>query len=87
MRPLFLYAVPAILNAYFKAITFRSWGLRNVSDSAVNASNKQYSDGNIDYLVRIPPGWTPSRSKDTGLPVIYLHGLGFGLVSPTPLPG
>jgi hypothetical protein len=53
---------------------------------AINASNKQYSDGNIDYLVRIPPGWTPSQSKDTGLPVIYLHGLGFGLVSPTPGP-
>jgi len=47
----------------------------------VGASNDQYSDGGIDYLVRIPPGWTPSRTQDTGLPVIYLHGLGFGLVS------
>jgi len=47
----------------------------------VGASNDQYSDGNIDYLVRIPPGWTPSQSRDAGLPVIYLHGLGFGLVS------
>jgi hypothetical protein len=54
--------------------------------TAVVASYDQYSDGEIDYLVRIPPGWNSSRSKDTGLPVIYLHGLGFGLVSFIPCP-
>lgn len=45
------------------------------------ATHDQYSEGEIDYLVRIPPGWTPSRTQDTSLPVVYLHGLGFGLVS------
>ena len=54
---------------------------------AIFASNEQYSDGKIDYLVRVPPGWTSSGVKETGLPVIHLHGLGFGLVRPLPLPG
>jgi hypothetical protein len=33
MRPLLLCTVPALLNAYLVAITFRSWGLRTVSES------------------------------------------------------
>lgn len=34
------------------------------------------------YLIRIPLGWTPEkgRSDPDAMPVVYFHGLGFGLV-------
>lgn len=34
------------------------------------------------YLLRIPPGWTPEigRTQRNAVPVVYLHGLGFGLL-------
>lgn len=33
------------------------------------------------YLIRIPPGWTPEKalSERNSMPIVYLHGLGFGL--------
>jgi len=43
----------------------------------------QYTEGEIDYLIRIPPGWTPERNdtRSNSVPLVYLQGLGFGLVS------
>jgi hypothetical protein len=47
------------------------------------ADEVQYREGEIDYLIRIPPGWTPERNDERSncVPVVYLQGLGFGLVS------
>jgi hypothetical protein len=44
----------------------------------------QYREGDIEYLIRIPPGWTPEKgmTQANAMPVVYLHGLGFGLVRP-----
>jgi hypothetical protein len=37
----------------------------------------------IDYLIRVPLGWTPEmgRCMCNCIPIVYLHGLDFGLVS------
>ena len=43
---------------------------------------RQYTDGEIGYLVRVPLGWTPAkaRSDTRSMPIVYWHGLGFGLL-------
>lgn len=38
------------------------------------------------YLIRIPPGWTPEEGErdPNQTPVVFFHGLGFGLVRALP---
>lgn len=33
------------------------------------------------YLVRVPRGWTPDHELAKSDPIVFIHGLGFGLVS------
>lgn len=48
------------------------------------------ADARCRYLLRMPPEWTPEKQDTQGWdPILYIHGLGFGLVSvrsktPTP---
>lgn len=35
----------------------------------------------ISYLLRIPKGWTPERQLAKSDPIVFIHGLGFGLLS------
>ncbi|RXK38174.1 hypothetical protein M231_04548 [Tremella mesenterica] len=68
LRPLFLYALTNLTNWYLRDFQYPSEGLH------------LYREGEIDYLLRIPNGWTPTKGRHltNNMPVIYLHGLGFG---------
>jgi hypothetical protein len=41
-----------------------------------------YREGPVEYLIPIPKGWTPDkgRTHPNAMPIVYLHGLGFGLI-------
>ncbi|KAK4685996.1 hypothetical protein P7C73_g4139, partial [Tremellales sp. Uapishka_1] len=70
-RPLILYALTNAINWWLREIVYPAHGM------------SFYTQDGIDYLIRIPKGWTAERGKThpNAMPVIYLHGLGFGLVS------
>lgn len=69
-RPLILYALSNSIN----------WALRELW-YPYNGMGL-YTEGGIDYFIRIPKGWTPEigRTRPNAMPVVYLHGLGFGLL-------
>nr|WVH01958.1 uracil phosphoribosyltransferase [Naematelia aurantialba] len=69
-RPLILYALTNAIN----------WGLEQVVYPFAGMGH--YKEGDIEYLIRIPAGWTPEKGRiaPNAIPVIYLHGLGFGLL-------
>lgn len=48
----------------------------------MHSSTLAYSELTISYLLRIPEGWTPEkgRHEPNAMPIVYLHGLGFGLL-------
>ncbi|WVO13818.1 hypothetical protein L204_101441 [Cryptococcus depauperatus] len=69
-RPLILYAVTNIVNIWLREIVYPFQGMA------------LYREGDIEYLIRIPKGWTPKKGRKVpnAMPVVYLHGLGFGLL-------
>ncbi|KAL1407461.1 hypothetical protein Q8F55_006894 [Vanrija albida] len=69
-RPFIIYAFANVVN----------WWLINVVYPWRGA--RIYREGDIDLIVRIPPGWTPEkgRTERNALPIVYLHGLGFGML-------
>lgn len=42
----------------------------------------QYKQGALEYLVRIPRGWSAEKghADPNSMPVVFFHGLGFGLL-------
>lgn len=72
-RPLILYALSNTIN----------WMITDIRLSYLGMG--RYSHDGVDYLIRIPPGWTPEkgRSDPKAMPVLYLYGLGFGLLQNT----
>jgi hypothetical protein len=69
-RPLLLYALANTIN----------WSLANIRLPYLGMG--RYTEGGVDYLIRIPPGWTPEmgRRDPNAMPILFLHGLGFGLL-------
>ncbi|ORY34890.1 hypothetical protein BCR39DRAFT_515410 [Naematelia encephala] len=69
-RPLILYALTNAINWCLEKVVYPFAGMG------------LYKEGDIEYLVRIPAGWTPEKGRtvDNAMPIVYLHGLGFGLL-------
>ncbi|ODO00734.1 hypothetical protein L198_03060 [Cryptococcus wingfieldii CBS 7118] len=69
-RPLILYAVTNLINMALREVVYPFQGVA------------LYREGDIEYLIRIPHGWTPEKGRTVpnAMPVVYLHGLGFGLL-------
>ena len=69
-RPLLLYTLTGAFNTVLDLRYLRSLGMKRV----------RAPSGHLDVLVRVPPGWTAQVSGQRPPPVLYLHGLGFGLM-------
>lgn len=42
---------------------------------------RRHREGSTNYIIRIPPGWTPStNAPESQQPLLFIHGLGMGLV-------
>ncbi|WRT69556.1 uncharacterized protein IL334_006543 [Kwoniella shivajii] len=69
-RPLILYALTNAINLFLQKVVYPYQGMG------------LYREGDVEYLIRIPKGWTPEkgRTEPNAIPVVYLHGLGFGLL-------
>ncbi|EJU06079.1 hypothetical protein DACRYDRAFT_112859 [Dacryopinax primogenitus] len=68
-RPLVMYAVVGLLS-----YSFRVW-------YQVQHGFQVRRFGEIDYLLRIPEGWTPALGQQARhAPVVLFHGLGIGLM-------
>ncbi|WWD20201.1 hypothetical protein CI109_104677 [Kwoniella shandongensis] len=69
-RPLILYALSNLVNTWLREVVYPYQGMG------------LYREGEIEYLIRIPKDWTPEKGKTVpnALPVVYMHGLGFGLL-------
>ncbi|WVQ79387.1 hypothetical protein IAT38_001484 [Cryptococcus sp. DSM 104549] len=69
-RPLILYAFSNLVNLWLQEVVYPYQGMG------------LYREGDIEYLIRIPKDWTPElgRKVPNKMPVVYLHGLGFGLL-------
>lgn len=69
-RPLFINTLNNGANCYIRNITLPRLGMTH------------HIQGDMEYLVRIPQGWTPEigRTDPKAMPIMYLHGLGFGLI-------
>lgn len=69
-RPLILYALSGTINWFLQRVLYPFMGMA------------MYREGDMEYLIRIPEGWTPERAAEhpNAVPVIYMHGLGFGLL-------
>ena len=66
-RPLVKYLVTNLFNYLMQQRVAR-------------AGFRKYSDGGIEYLLRIPAGWDAhAPSGGAGLPTMFIHGLGMGL--------
>lgn len=65
-RPFIIYAIANAINTFLKDVLYP---MRGVELCRV---------GDIDYFVRIPPGWTPERGRNerNAMPIVYMHGLG-----------
>ncbi|TCD68184.1 hypothetical protein EIP91_011355 [Steccherinum ochraceum] len=63
-RPLVWYLVVSVVN----------WGLRWRLESKWHARRGTFEG--LDYILRIPPDWSPSTGQR---PVVFMHGLGLGL--------
>lgn len=69
-RPFIIYVLSNITNWFIRDILYPHQGVQ------------LHREGDIEYLLRIPPGWTPEKGKlmSNAMPIVYLHGLGFGLL-------
>lgn len=69
-RPFILFAVSNAINWWLREVVYPFWGMG------------LYREGPVEYLIRIPKGWTAEkgRNQPNAMPVVYLHGLGFGLL-------
>lgn len=69
-RPFLIYAIANVVNWFLLRIWYPHKGATI------------YQEDGIDFVVRIPEGWTPERGRTepNAMPVVYLHGLGFGLL-------
>ncbi|WWC65979.1 uncharacterized protein I303_108601 [Kwoniella dejecticola CBS 10117] len=69
-RPLILYAVTNVINLFLQEVVYPYQGMG------------LYREGDMEYLIRIPKGWTPEKGKtvSNAIPIVYMHGLGFGLL-------
>ncbi|KAL0250013.1 hypothetical protein I308_103316 [Cryptococcus tetragattii IND107] len=69
-RPLILYALTNVMNFWLRRVVYPYQGMG------------LYREGDIEYLIRIPKNWTPDKGRKipNAMPVVYLHGLGFGLL-------
>ncbi|WWD04281.1 hypothetical protein V865_002349 [Kwoniella europaea PYCC6329] len=69
-RPLILYAATNVINLFLQEVVYPYQGMG------------LYREGDIEYLIRIPKDWTPEKGKTVpnAMPVVFLHGLGFGLL-------
>ncbi|GFZ43636.1 hypothetical protein JCM24511_01356 [Saitozyma sp. JCM 24511] len=69
-RPFILFAVSNAINWWLREVVYPFWGMG------------LYREGPVEYLIRIPKGWTAEkgRTQPNAMPVVYLHGLGFGLL-------
>jgi hypothetical protein len=69
-RPLLLYAISSGVNWWLREVVYPFQGMRLCRE------------GPVEYLIRIPKGWTPDkgRTHPNAMPIVYLHGLGFGLM-------
>ncbi|WVQ96095.1 hypothetical protein IAU59_003196 [Kwoniella sp. CBS 9459] len=69
-RPLIMYVLTNLINQFLQRVVYPYQGMG------------LYREGEIDYLIRIPKGWTPEKGRTVpnAMPVVYLHGLGFGLL-------
>ncbi|KAJ9097607.1 hypothetical protein QFC21_004641 [Naganishia friedmannii] len=75
-RPLFIYALLAFAEAQM---------LRTVYGNQLGF--QLYREGDMDYLLRLPADWTPQKQDAEGCdPILFLHGLGVGLVSASRIP-
>ncbi|WWC73569.1 uncharacterized protein I206_107541 [Kwoniella pini CBS 10737] len=69
-RPLILYVLTNMINLFLQEVVYPYQGMG------------LYREGDMEYLIRIPKDWTPEKGKRVAnaIPVVYLHGLGFGLL-------
>lgn len=69
-RPLLLYAISSGVNWWLREVVYTFQGM------------SLHREGPIEYLIRIPKDWTPDkgRTHPSAMPIVYLHGLGFGLM-------
>lgn len=65
-RPLILYLVVAALqNGVLAATKLKGF--------------KEFKDGNVKYLCRVPKDWIPNRNgTESTRPLVFIHGLGMG---------
>lgn len=80
-RPFFIYAIANSLNWYLRTKLYPSRGVGLYREG--NIEWVLWGDGaDWSYFVRIPPGWTPEKAtkERNSIPIVYMHGLGFGLV-------
>lgn len=66
-RPLIIYFFASLINWWLKTVVYRRMGA------------KVYRSGDMEYLLRIPDDWTEEMVEEERAPVVYIHGLGFGL--------
>lgn len=69
-RPFLIYAVANAINWFLLRVWYPHKGAT------------VYREGGIDFVVRVPSGWTPERGRTepNAMPIVYMHGLGFGLL-------
>jgi hypothetical protein len=69
-RPLLLHAISSGVNCWLREVVQSFQGMMLCRE------------GPVEYLIRIPKGWTPDkgRTHPNAMPIVYLHGLGFGLI-------
>lgn len=69
-RPLMFYVIGNSLNYLIRTCVLPSLGMTH------------HIEGDVEYMIRIPRGWTSERGRTdpNATPVMYLHGLGFGLI-------
>lgn len=64
-----------------KARWSRSRTICQTIQTCIRANNARLGRS---YLVRIPKGWNPERQLAKSDPIVFIHGLGFGLLSVSP---
>ncbi|KAI5455099.1 hypothetical protein NCC49_002370 [Naganishia albida] len=70
-RPLSIYAIKALAETRLRKTVYRD-----------KLGFELHRQGDMDYMLRLPADWTPEKQAAEGCdPVLYLHGLGFGLTS------
>lgn len=74
LDPVRVYQRPLILYTFVFSIQ------RLLTYKAALNGFREIKDHDTRYLIRIPPGWTPSpTSAEANKPFLFIHGLGMGL--------